>query len=302
MTLAVTGGTGFVGTALVERAIAEGCELRALTRRAQPHRDGVEWIIGDLDDAPALARLLTGARAIIHVAGLTRAPDPAKFEVANVRGTLAVIEAALTAGVRRVILVSSLAAREPGLSAYGASKARAEQWVAASSLDWTAVRPPAVYGPGDRDMFELFRAASWGFVPVPAGGRASLIHVDDLARLLLALVPQRERTTSATFEPDDGTPGGWANDQMALAIGEAAGRRPRVLPLSRRMMSMAARVDQLLRRDRARLTCDSARYMSHPDWVVSEAARVPAEIWRPEIATRDGLRATADWYREQGWL
>ena len=181
MTLAITGGTGFVGRALIECALAQGHEVKALARQPQPPRAGVAWIAGDLDDGAALHQLVTGAHAVIHVAGRTRAADPAQFEAANVQGTLAVIEAALAAGAGRLVFVSSLAAREPGLSAYGASKARAERLVAATALDWTIVRPPAVYGPGDRDMFELFRAAKWGIVPVPAGGRASLIHVDDLA-------------------------------------------------------------------------------------------------------------------------
>ena len=302
MIVAITGGTGFVGRALIDRARGEGHLVRALARRPRPGREGVEWIAGDLADKPALARLVAGAGAVIHVAGVTRAIDPAAFETGNVIGTASLVEAALAEQTRRFVFVSSLSAREPGLSAYGASKARAEILVEASAADWTIVRPPAVYGPHDREMFELFRAAKWGFVPMPRGGRASLIHVDDLARLLVALAPAREEALRRRFEPDDGRAGGWEHRELALAIGAAVGRTPRVLALSRRTMDWAARIDVLLREAQARLTPDRVGYMAHPDWVVSAAGAVPAGLWTPRIDTCAGLKATARWYREQGWL
>lgn len=302
MKIAITGGTGFVGQALIDRADADGVLVQALARKPQAGRDGIEWIAGDLADRDALARLVEGVEAVIHVAGLTNAPNPAAFEVANVAGTLAVIEAARAAGVPRLVFVSSLSAREPGLSAYGASKARAERVVKASGLDWTIVRPPTVYGPRDKDVFELFRAAKWGVVPTPKEGRSSIIHVDDLARLLLALVPGGEGVSHLTFEPDDGRRGGWTHYELARAIGWALGRRSKVIGLSRKTMEWAARVDGKLRGAKAKLTLDRVGYMTHPDWVVSLGARVPAALWRPRIETREGLKATARWYRAQGWL
>jgi nucleoside-diphosphate-sugar epimerase len=302
VTIAVTGGTGFVGQALLDAAAEQGQGLRALARKPQAPRAGVEWVAGDLGDAAALAALVKGAEAVIHVAGLTTAPDAAGFEAGNVAGTLNLVEAALAAGVPRFVLVSSLSAREPELSLYGKSKAKAEQVVKASGLDWTIVRPPAVYGPRDDGMFELFRAARWGVVPMPAEGKASLIHAEDLARLLLALVPGGEAVTHRTFEPDDGKSSGWAHYDLARAIGWAVGRRPWVLGLSPRLMGWAARGDMLLRGARAKLTLDRVGYMNHPDWVASPEAQVPGTLWHPQVETREGLRATALWYREKGWL
>ncbi len=302
MTIALTGGTGFVGQAVLDCAKAKGVALRALTRSSQPPRESVTWIAGDLADRKALKKLVRGAEAVIHVAGLTNAPGYAEFEAGNVAGTLALIEAAVQAGVPRFVFVSSLAAREPGLSAYGRSKARAERLVKASGLDWTIVRPPAVFGPRDTGMFELFRAAKWGVVPTPKEGRTSVLHAADLAQLLLALVPGGEAVTQYTFEPDDGKRGGWGHYELARAIGWAIGRRPKVLGLSRRTMEWAAKADGLLRGSRAKLTLDRVGYMTHPDWVVTLGARVPFEVWRPRIDTREGLKATARWYREAGWL
>ena len=277
--------------------------MRALTRKPQAPRDGVEWIAGDLGDKAALARLMRGAEAVLHVAGVVNAPDPAGFEAGNVAGTLNAIEAAVAAGVPRFVHVSSLSAREPDLSAYGASKARAEKLVRASGLDWTIVRPPGIYGPRDSEYLDLFRLARWGIVPVPPReGRSSLIHVDDLARLLLALVPGGEAVTHRVFEPDDGHKGGWSHYELARAIGWAMGRRPWVVHLSRASLERAARADRLVRRSKARLTPDRVGYMAHPDWVVSEGACPPAALWQPKVPTREGLKATAKWYRQAGWL
>ncbi|NBC36862.1 NAD(P)H-binding protein [Novosphingobium sp. FSY-8] len=300
--IALTGGTGFVGQTLLELCALRRLPVQALARR--PGSDGADpmWIKGDLADRPALDRMMQQAEVVIHLAGVVNAPDPAQFEAANVTGTMAVIEAARAAGVPRLIFVSSLSAREPGLSAYGASKARAEMLVRASGLDWTIVRPPAIYGPRDKEMFELFRAAKWGVVPVPAGGRASMIHVEDLARLLLALIPSGPNVSGQTFEPDDGLPGGWAHPDMARAIGASVGRRPWVIELSRRTLERAACVDGWLRGDKAKLTADRVGYMTHPDWVCSPQAAPPPAVWRPRIETRGGFVSTAEWYRRAGWL
>jgi nucleoside-diphosphate-sugar epimerase len=205
--------------------------------------------------------------------------------------------------VKRFIFVSSLSAREPQLSAYGASKARAEKLVRASGLDWTIVRPPAIYGPRDQELLALFKAVKWGLVPMPQRqGRASYIHVDDLARLLLALVPGGEGISAQTFEPDDGEPGGWAHNEFARALGHAVGRRPLVLHFAPNLLAFAGRASRWLLGDKAKLTPDRASYMSHPDWVSSPAAQVPKALWQPQISLADGLADTAAWYRSAGWL
>src|SRR5262245_4588377 len=116
MKLAVTGGTGFVGSHLIDAALAAGHEVKALTRRAQEPRERVQWISGSLDDRDALKTLVEDADAVIHVAGVITAPDEASFEQGNVTGTLAMLAAATAGGVRRFVHVSSLAAREPKLS------------------------------------------------------------------------------------------------------------------------------------------------------------------------------------------
>jgi nucleoside-diphosphate-sugar epimerase len=300
--VALTGATGFVGRATLDRLVEAGWHVRALTRRDQPKRAGVAWVHGALDRPDSLAALCEGADAALHVAGVVNAPDAAGFEVGNVTGTANMLAAAKNAGVRRFVHVSSLAAKHPELSMYGASKARAERLVGTSMLDWTIVRPPGVYGPGDTEMFDMFRLAQKGWALLPPRGRVSLIHVSDLARLLVALLPAHEDATACIFEADDGVEGGWTHDGFARAIGWAVGRRVTTLHAPRPLLKLAAQADRLLRGRKAKLTPDRANYLAHPDWTIDPALTPPAALWKPQIETRQGLKDTVRWYRAQGWM
>jgi nucleoside-diphosphate-sugar epimerase len=300
MIVAVTGGTGFVGSHFLDLA-AEGHTLRALTRRRQAERPNVEWIEGSLEDPDSLRRLVSGADCVVHIAGVINAPDATGFDRGNVQGTLAMLAAATAAGATRFVHVSSLAAREPGLSMYGASKARSEELVERSGLDWVIVRPPAVYGPGDRETLDLFKMARGGQIFMPPKGRVSLIHVDDLARLLLACADP-EAPSKLVLEPDDGRTGGWGHGEFGDALGKAVGTPARTISTPRLLLSLASRADRLVRGSKAKLTADRVAYFCHPDWVASSGKAVPADLWKPEVDTPAGLKATADWYRSNGWL
>ena len=301
MKLAITGGTGFVGSHLVEVALAANHSIKALTRREQLPREGVEWISGDLSARDALEKLVDDADAIIHVAGAIGGQSASQFEIGNVAGTLAMLAAATAGGVRRFVHVSSLAAREPKLSLYGGSKCRGEELVHSSGLDWAIVRPPAVYGPGDRETLELFRMAKLGLMLMPPKGRVSIIHADDLSRLLLALAGPTA-PGNILVEEDDGKQGGWTHREFARALAAAVGTKAAVISAPGALLRLAARADQLLRGEKAKLTVDRAAYFSHRNWVVEPKRACPPKLWRPQVDTIEGLRETADWYRAQGWL
>jgi nucleoside-diphosphate-sugar epimerase len=301
MRLAVTGGTGFVGSHLIDAALAAGHDVAALTRREQLGRERLHWIPGSLEDRDALELLVDDADAVIHVAGVISTHDAAAFEKGNVAGTLAMLAAATAGGVRRFVHVSSLAARERKLSLYGESKARAEELVHGSGLDWVIVRPPAVYGPGDKETLELFRMAKLGVMLMPPRGHLSVIHVGDLARLLIALASPFA-PSSTLIEADDGKWGGWTHREFARALAKAVGTKPAIIAAPGLFLRMAARADQLFRGPRAKLTVDRAAYFSHRNWVVEPKRACPPGLWHPKIPTEQGLAETADWYRAQGWL
>lgn len=296
--MALTGGTGFVGRRVIAHAVGQDWHIRALTRRAQSAELNVNWVRGSLDKPDSLADLMAGADVVVHVAGVVSAPDPAGFTAGNVAGTQAVLDAAQAAGVRRFVHVSSLSAREPQLSAYGASKRAGEERVAASDRDWTIVRPSGVYGPGDTEMRDMFRMAQMGLALLPPPGRVALVAVDDLARLLLALA-ERDGPR-AVLEVDDGR--AMTHAELARLIGEAVGRRVLAMHLPAGLLRLGARIDRKLRGAEAKLTPDRARYLVHADWTADPARRPAADLWEPRIDTARGLADTAAWYRAHGLL
>lgn len=298
MIVALTGATGFVGRRTLDLLLDQGHEIRALARRPQPPRDGVVWVEGALDRPGSLDALVAGVEAIVHVAGVVNAPDRGGFVAGNIEGTRAMVDAATRTGVRRFVHISSLAAREPGLSLYGWSKSEAERVVMASDLDWIVVRPPAVYGPGDLEQLDMFRLARFGLALLPPPGRLSAIMVDDLARLIVALAVQGN--ARVIYEPDDGCP--LSHTAYARAIGRAVQRRVLALPLPSKVLRIGARADRLLRGERAKLTPDRAAYMAHPDWTADPAKQPPAALWTPQVKLDAGMAETVRWYRAQGLL
>lgn len=292
--VAMTGATGFVGAETLDQLLAAGYRVNALARRPQPARAGVRWVAGALDHAEMLDELMHDADVVLHIAGVVNAPDRAGFEAGNVRGTENVLAAMNRAGLTRLIHISSLAARERDLSEYCRSKAMAEDAVRASGLDWTMIRPPAIYGPRDTEFRELFRIARHGFLPVPPHGRASLLHVRDLARLLVLLCgDERAYRKHLIWEVDDDTPSGFSHPELAAALGRALGRTVRAVPLPRFLLMAVALGDRLVRRSRAKLTPDRVRYMCHPDWVAHPTVKPPRDFWTPAIPADEGLAEVA---------
>lgn len=304
--VAVTGATGFVGPHLVAALARHGWKTRLLIRRWSPlpPLGGVdaEIVWGDLGDETALRRLVDGADAVIHAAGLIKARTPSDFWAVNRDGTARL--AALAPG-RPFVLLSSLAAREPQLSPYAASKRAAEEAVAARSGSWLAVRAPAVYGPGDRETLAYFRAAARGVAPRPnlAEARLSLIHVADLAEALALAVDRLP--PSGVYEIDDGRDGGYGYADMAAAAASALGRRARSVPIPRIAMKVIAALNSLrhsLGGSVQILTPAKVNEMFHPDWTLHDRRLAPTVGFVARHDLADGFRDTVLWYRRHGWL
>ena len=298
--VAVTGASGFVGQAILGHLLALGWPVRALVHR-QPlaiRHPALTTVSGGLSDAGALRRLMDGAGCVIHVAGRVRGRDADDFMPVNADGVARVAHLAQEAAtVSRLVLISSLAAREPGLSPYAASKRAGEDRLAgvsgAGGLSCAVLRPPAIYGPGDRELVPLLRLMARGIAPMPgvAGARASLLHVDDLARAAARLL---DSPAEGVYELGDGHDGGYGWDEIATIAGQAAGRRRggvRVR-LPRGLMRGVAGLNLAVARALGTLPMLSpgkVNELFHPDWVCDNTAMTRATGWQPEISLHDGL-------------
>ncbi len=305
---AVTGATGFIGRHVVRTLLREGWNVRILARRhptelLSPHHR-FELVLGDLSDEAVLQRLVRGAKAIIHLGGLVKALYRADFYYANEGGAERLLYAAAEAAPEAMLVhVSSLAAREPQLSPYCDSKRRGEMKVEALAGDriWTILRPPAVYGPGDREILPVFKAAKLGLVPYPATPEAvlSMMHVTDLAEAIVACL-SRSGPPQATFEIDDGVPGGYRWPDILGALGEAVGRQPAGLRVPRTGLNLIAQGNRLLAAldGKARaLFPPKVAEIYWPDWVVRGPRLQDASGWHPSLDIWAGFRDAAKWYR-----
>ncbi|PXA93199.1 epimerase [Caulobacter sp. D5] len=304
--VAVTGATGFLGQHLI-RALAErGYLPRILSRRdpVSPFWRGIEpqVVLGDLGNAQTLQRLCDGAGAVIHAAGLIKAASRAGFDKVNVAGAVAVAEAAREAGAR-LVLISSLAAREPQLSDYAASKRAGEEAALAALPSALIIRPPAIYGPGDRETLGLFAAAGKSrLLPVlsPAS-RVAMIHVHDAAGQIIDLL-EGGRTGLASICDDRPDGYGWSEIMPAAAIAVGA-PRPRLFRIPDAVIHTAGAIADVVSRTSKQPTVfgsGKARELSHPDWAFLTDPSLAPSSSRHDVAA--GFGDTVTWYRLHGWL
>jgi nucleoside-diphosphate-sugar epimerase len=313
MRVAVTGATGFVGSHVIRRLTASGHYVRILARRmpitALTPEKPLEVVLGDLDDQPALRRLVSGVDAVIHVAGVVKARGAEEFDKVNVEGTRHVAAALAEVSPEiRVIHVSSLAAREPGLSPYCRSKRGGEEAIQAlpNPTRLTIIRPPAVYGPGDPEIFPLFKAASLGICLCPAarGARLSLIHGADLAAAITAAA-EAPALSGLVYELDDGRAGGYAWDEIRAVLSAVLARPVRMVRLPRPVSTAIACGVELHRRLAGSLTALSLAKVPelyHADWVARGPRLETATGWKPSFDLTKGFADTLAWYRAIGWI
>jgi 2-alkyl-3-oxoalkanoate reductase len=309
---AVTGATGFIGRHLVVALSRAGWRVRLLLRR-EP--DAPEWrelrpqvVAGTLADEAALSRLVEGADAVIHLAGLIKAARRADFLAVNRDGAAAMARAVeRKAPGARFLLVSSLAAREPALSDYAASKRAGEDAVReVLGPRATVLRPSVVYGPGDRETLLFFQLAGRRFVPLLGApeARAAMIHVGDLVRLIVALVvapAQRGRLLSAA----DDRPEGYSWEQLLGAAARAVGNpAPRFVRAPQGLLSGVALLGDLGRAcgSTSMIGSQKLRELRHPDWGVRLAERAQPPGWAPRFDLESGFADAVAWYRRAGWL
>lgn len=321
----VTGASGFVGSHIVDELLRQGARVRCLVRAASPRRwlEGkpVELHVAEMTDAAGLAAASRDATWIVHAAGLTRGDSVAAYHEANVAGTERMLRAALEAapGLRRFVLISSLAAAGPSLDGnpvtedltpspvtpYGESKLRAEELalLLRDRLPVAVLRPPTVYGPRDPELLRFFRATKMHIsLELRRHGRFSVVHAEDLARATwLALTD--ERAVGGVFFVAGPDVTGYR--EMGVTVAEALGVRtvrftpPRwffhasaiAMGLAGRILGRKSIVNRL-----------KFREITSGDWICSSARFRGLTGWEPRFTLEEGVRLTARWYREAGWL
>jgi nucleoside-diphosphate-sugar epimerase len=310
--IAVTGATGFVGQALVPRLLQAGHRVRILARQLPQFAPGaagpVELVLGDLSQASALERLVCGADAVLHLAGLIKARREADFFTVNRDGIASLLAAIDPPAQPRIILLSSLAAREPQLSPYAASKRAGEEVLRNTphGLPWLALRAPVVYGPGDRETLAFFKTVQRGLAPLAGdgSGRISAIHVADLAELLCRLATVYLPVADA-YEVDDGAPDGYSLRDFAHEAGRALGRSVRPVRVPKPAMSLVALAQQAMAKvdGEARILSPAkVREIFHSDWMARDRRLAEFLNWQPQIGLPEGFAGTVAWYRRRRWL
>ncbi len=322
----VTGGTGFIGSLLVEQLVQNDWEVHCLVRKSSSlkwlQKLPVQLVHGDLFAEESLATTLARATHVFHLAGITKGLNAAEYFRSNGEVTRALLQACAHHGkqIERFVYVSSIAAAGPSreghlvreeepprpVSVYGRSKLEGERACAeyASKLPITIARPPIVYGPRDRDVYEYFKQVQLGIRLRPGGQKRvySLIHVQDLAAGLIALA-QTPRAVGETYFITNPEPVEWP--ELGLAIARAMQKKTIQITVPMFATSIIAALSELtayIIRKPALLNFDKVREMREPHWSFSgEKARAQLGFV-PALTLEEGLRQTVEWYRENEWL
>jgi nucleoside-diphosphate-sugar epimerase len=342
----VTGATGFIGAHLVRRLRAHGdqvtCLVRPTSNRAMLESLGVNFALGDVTDADSVTEAVGDHEIVYHLAGLTMALRRAELQRVNVGGMRNVVQAcARSARPPVLVAVSSIAAAGPArgygapldereapapISHYGRSKLAGERILAefADRVPITIVRPPIVYGEGDRASLPLFAGIHRVGVHLSPGLRArpfSFVHAADLSEALVLAATRGQRLRSA----DDATPAANARGEVdargiyfaageeivsygefGRRIGQALGRpRTLVIPIMAVTVWSVALGSEFVAQARRRpmiFNLDKAREALAGAWVCSTEALHRDTGFRPLKPLDERLAQTAEWYAREGWL
>lgn len=312
----VTGGTGFIGShlvdALVERGAAVTCAVRPTSHLDRLRNRNVRTEIVDLLDGAGVRRALAGSTHVFHLAGVIAARTEAAYVRVNRDMTRVVAQAAADQGVKRFVHISTIGVCGPSrngplderapcrpVSIYGRTKLAGEREVLAlrPRLRAVVVRPPLVYGPRDRGMLDLFRIAHAGFIP-SIGGRKwySLVHVQDLVEGILKAVegPPGEVYFISNDDPI-------SSDELGRLLLRAVGRKGIRIYIPEGILLPLGRLSAWVGL-RTMLTPDKALEMLQPAWTCTPEKARRVLGFRARIPPAQGLRETVEWYRRNGWL
>lgn len=287
---------------MCQHLLAQGYRVRALIRspeRAQSLKTmGVSLVEGDLANTPALEQLVADCTAVVHGAGAVRGNSQEDFDRVNVAGTARLLSALeKQANTPKLLLLSSLVAREPQLSWYSRSKREGEKLVEQLPPSrFIILRPPAVYGPGDKEMLPIFQwmqQRGIALVPGSPEARISLIHVADLVPAIEACL-HSDKALGQTLSLCDGRDEGYNWREMADIAQDVFSRKVTLFEVPRWLLNSIARCNSALASTTGRtpmLTPPKLRELRHENWVVDNRAITQATGWRASMELAAGLKS-----------
>lgn len=316
----VTGATGFIGSHLVAELLKKGYDVTCLVRKSSNLRwiEGlkVNLIYGDFREG-SLEGLPEDIDYVYHLAGLTKATNEAEFFCVNTGGTENLLKALTSRSkeIKRFLFLSSLAATGPAeagrpvnetakpkpVSAYGKSKLKGEEITLryGNILPITIIRPPAVYGPRDQDLFIFFRMIKRGFYPYWGKCYYSMLYVDDLVRGMIMAAESEETIGKTYFLSDKGI---YSNDDIASEIMKVLNARVLKVRVPLSIMSIILGLAGIIKKDASIINRDKLREIRYSHWVC-DPTRAEREIgFKPKVTIKEGIKWTADWYRIHQWL
>jgi nucleoside-diphosphate-sugar epimerase len=319
----ITGGTGFIGSHLVDRLLAEGGhEIRCMVRSNEKWLSGKNYtrVTADLNDLPEITRALEGVDVVIHSAGVVKARDTRTFRLVNVEATENLLRAALKLQIPKIVILSSQAAAGPSfespvdetmpmmpVSRYGESKKQMEEMVAevaGSGSSVSILRPSSVYGPREEDIFTIFKIAAKGIFPIVGQGEGkpiSLAHVDDIVDGTLLAARYMHTGVDTWFLSSEQ---GYSWHEIAEATSQALGRKLTRINIPESLVKQAGTLVEgaasffgkypVMNKDKAAEMVFS--------WVCSVEKAHRDLGYQPKVELHEGIRKTIDWYKLHNWL
>jgi len=316
----VTGATGFIGSHLCEELVKRGYEVTCLVRETSNlkwiEEIDLKFITGDCTSIESLFNAVVGFDYIFHLAGLTKARSEDDFFYINAEGTENLIRAVAKKNpkLKRFVYLSSLAAVGPSMngsplredseprpvSSYGRSKLEGEKAVLKYKglIPVTILRPSAVYGPRDRDLFIFFKMLKRGIFPYWGRCYYSLLYVEDLVQGIISSVEKKKGEGEIYFLSDSRF---YTNEEIAREISSALNVKVRRLRVPIFIMPVFAFIGERIDRQGI-INRDKMKELSHSHWICDTKKAREELGFIPKMGMKEGMKWTADWYRIHRWL
>ncbi len=319
MKVLVTGATGFIGSHLVEALVREGFEVTCLTRNTSNLRylEGlnVSSLVGDCTDTESLSGI-SGFDYVFHLAGLTKANSEEESRLVNEKGTENIVDAVMrfNPALKRFVYISSLAAAGPScdgnplneecdprpVSVYGKTKLGGEKFVLGmkGNVPFTIIRPPAVYGPRDKDLLVFFKMVKRGLIPYWGKSFYSFLYVEDLVHGIILSALKAEGEGEIFFMSDGCI---YSSDDIVDSISVALQCTPVKVGVPKFVMPLLGTIAEKMK-GCSIINPDKIREIRHPNWTCNSSKAREKLGFSPKVKIKEGAKWTADWYRIHNWL